>query len=677
MRRSFGVLVAFTGLALGAVAQAVPAAAAADPLKVAAEQAARGCDPIAPAACLVPFPNDVYTVRDSRSDTGRRVNLKATAMPKNVFGKGIDPTEFNRNDGFSPGSPILVQVPGLDPAKTLNPLKTGVAPSTDIARSLRADAPVVLVNARTGQRQPYWAEVDAQDPRHRTLIIRPAIRLNEGTRYLVALRNVRGANGLPVQPSAAFKALSRTTAPKDKRLKPRWAALQTTLKDLRRRGVGAQGLNLAWDFTTSSTRSLTGRALAMRDSSFARLSAKAPKVRLTSVKELTEQDDPRIARRVNGLIEVPSFLDPTGTRLDYGKAKPGLYDKPVAPTWRTYHAPFQCNIPRTAVTGKQKLDPVLYGHGLFGDYSTIDAAAVKTFSGDHGLMLCATNWMGISGPDRPYLAMLADLSNFRLIPDRMQQSYLNTLFLGRWMIHPQGAAASAAFRSADGASVLSPAAKLTYAGASHGGIQGAAVTALAQDFTTSVLSVPGMGFSTLLNRSASFKSVQEVIDIPYPDKAEQQIGFGLMQMLWDRGEANGYVAHVIRDPLPGTPAHTVLLHEAFGDDSVSNVTTEVMARTLGVPVKQPALRPGRSNDVTPFWGIRAIPAFPYNGSALVMWDSGTPAPPPGNIPPTPPNSPHDSTVRSELARAQAAHFLKSAGQVIDVCGGGPCVIPNG
>ena len=35
-------------------------------------------------------------------------------MPRNVAGKPIDPIEYNRNDGFSPGSPIVTKVPGLD-----------------------------------------------------------------------------------------------------------------------------------------------------------------------------------------------------------------------------------------------------------------------------------------------------------------------------------------------------------------------------------------------------------------------------------------------------------------------------------------------------------------------------------------------------------------------------------
>ena len=72
------------------------------------------CDPIDPRACLLPFPNDYFTVADPTTATGRRLNLSPLAMPRNVAEKPIDPSEWNRNDGFSPGSEILTFVPGLD-----------------------------------------------------------------------------------------------------------------------------------------------------------------------------------------------------------------------------------------------------------------------------------------------------------------------------------------------------------------------------------------------------------------------------------------------------------------------------------------------------------------------------------------------------------------------------------
>ena len=83
-----------------------------------------------------------------------------------------------------------------------------------------------------------------------------------------------------------------------------------------------------------------------------------------------------------------------------------------------------------------------------------------------------------------------------------------------------------------------------------------------------------------------------------------------MQMLWDRGESNGYAAHIADHPLPGTPKHKVLIFEAFGDHQVANVATEVMARTVGVKLRTPALAPGRSADREPFWGSLASRRIP-------------------------------------------------------------------
>ncbi len=51
----------------------------------------------------VPFPNDVFTVADAHSPTGRRVHFVQAAMPANAKGVHIDPHAWNWSDGFSPG----------------------------------------------------------------------------------------------------------------------------------------------------------------------------------------------------------------------------------------------------------------------------------------------------------------------------------------------------------------------------------------------------------------------------------------------------------------------------------------------------------------------------------------------------------------------------------------------
>src|SRR4051794_9180356 len=112
------------------------------------------CDPIDSHACLLPFPNDYFTVADPTTATGRRLNLNPLAMPRNLAQKPIDPTEWNRNDGFSPGQLALTYVPGLDPAKTALP------PITKPTASLGAGSAVVAIDATTGKRHPVWAELD-------------------------------------------------------------------------------------------------------------------------------------------------------------------------------------------------------------------------------------------------------------------------------------------------------------------------------------------------------------------------------------------------------------------------------------------------------------------------------------------------------------------------------------
>jgi hypothetical protein len=126
--------------------------------------------------------------------------------------------------------------------------------------------------------------------------------------------------------------------------------------------------------------------------------------------------------------------------------------------------------------------------------------------------------------------------------------------------------------------------------------------------------------------------------------------------------------------LPGTNPKLGLLHGALGDHQVANVAMDVMARTMGASVVWPAVGPGRSTDVEPFWDIPRITSYPHAGSATVMWDSGAPLPPLTNVPPRAGTDPHEDPRRHLPAVAQIDHFLRT-GTVIDVCGGAPCIAP--
>ena len=675
--------------ALAAITALMLIPAAAPAKRIAGVNVKPGCDFIGTGACQFPWPNDYFTKRDRRTDTGRRLALVKSAMPRNKSGKPIDPKDMNRADGFSPGSALLVKVPGLDtPAAAA---KSKLPPLTNLKRGLAKRSPVVVINARTGKRHPIWAEIDANPKRakDRVLIIRPARNFDEGERYIVALRNLKNARGGSIRAGRGFRLYRDRIRTGAKPIEKRRAHFEQLFRKLKRAGVRRGSLYLAWDFTVASERSLTGRMLHIRDDAFARLgdrnlkdlkvAGSSPPVTVDSVTDLTPAEDPLIARKVEGTMTVPCYLT-------NGCAPGGSFsfDKRGLPRrMGTTTAKFFCNIPRSALdpASPPKARPSLYGHGLLGKADEVNAGNVKAMSNEHNFVFCATPWAGFASDDVSHIiSVLGDFSGFNTVADRMQQGFLNMLLLGRAMIHPQGLSALPAFQK-NGQSVIDTT-RLFFDGNSQGGIMGGGLTAVAPDFNRAVLGVPGMNYSTLLQRSVDYDTYAAIITPSYPKAIWTQLWLGQIQLLWDRGEANGYAHHITTDPLPGTPTHTVLMHVAFGDHQVSDTAAEVEARTIGARAYRPAVLPGRS-PWPRFQMIPSIPSFPFGGSAIVMWDTGplrtvgtetqgTDPPPATNTPNRSGDDPHDNPRATPSARVQKSEFLKVGGAVVDVCGGRPC-----
>ena len=633
------------------------------------------CDPIATRKCLMPFPNDFFTVADSSTATGRRVHFDVRSMPSNSANVPIDPTEWNRNDGFSPGAMIVTYVPGIDLART------GAAPITNIGASLQPNQPIVLIDAATGEQWPIWSELDAQaDPvDQRSLIVRVAKNLPEGHRFIVAMRNLRNAAGAPIAAERGFSLYRDGIPTFTSAIEARRPHMDGLFADLARFGVQRDNLNLAWDFTVASEMNIAGRMLHIRDEAFASLNGAAPTFSVTSTQDNV---DDHIFRRVTGTFTVPNYLTGDGSpgnRFKYA-ANPGPDALPIRNG--NFTAEFICNIPRSVSSAGG--DPVLagrgaiYGHGLLGDQGEVNAGNVRTMADVHRMVYCATKWSGFADEDIGIAAQtLQDVSNFPKVADRTQQGFLNQLFLARLVKDPNGFASNPAFRlGANATPVLDG--SVFYDGNSQGGILGGALTALSTDFTRAVLGVPGMNYSTLLQRSSDFDTYKAILNPSYPDEFDRILWFSVVQMLWDRSEANGYAEHITDNPYPGTPRHQVLYDVAFGDHQVANVTAEVATRTVGARILLPGLAPGRSLDVVPFWGITPISFLPWNGSAIVYWDSGTPAPPGTNLAPHEPeygSDPHENPRRTPAAQQQKSDFLRNGGVLVDTCNGLPCLAP--
>lgn len=660
---------------------------------------AEDCDFIAQPrnpVCMLPFPDNYYTVAEPSSPTGLRVNFKTAGMPANTHHEHIEAEPYDASDGFSPGSVILVKVPRIRTVQDV--LATGAAPINKIAEYKNANAPVVVIDAQTGERWPIWVEIDshATVSQHAVIEIHPAVNFEAGQRYIVALRNLRTARGKEIEAPAAFRYYRDGVPSKQEQINVRRPHFEELFNKLETAGIERSSLYLAWDFTVASDANNTERMLAMRNDAFAQLGdthlengipeGVSPSFRVAKVEN--EPYPGQIARLVRGNFEVPCFLFPScgaGGRMMLNSKGEPIQDG-------TWEANFDCIIPLSATTGEaEAARPIVYGHGLLGSAAEVyEASPERDFAQNHKAVLCATDEIGLAESDVGSVeASLQNLSKFPTVPDRTQQGLLDELYLGRLLISPTGFTTSPAFHQEDtvGSASMLNISHLYYAGNSQGGILGGALTAVATDFTRAALGVGAMNYSVLLPRSVDFTEFEAVLSLHYPDEISRPLILDLMQMLWDRGDPDGYADRMTSNPLPGTPAHQIVLNVELGDHQVTNYQSDVEARTIGASAHMPALYTGRWPETEVLWNVPAISQYPFTGSAIYYWDIGpvresplgshemfgVPPPPYENIPNTVGNDPHGAPRGVPAAEEQLiSDFFEGAIQAGDDCEGGPC-----
>ena len=572
------------------------------------------CDQPGVLTCLLPWPDNRLTVPDLSTPTGRRLAIPSDATPINVEGVALDVTDQNRGDGFSPNSVIVFAAPDVDLAKS------GVPNSTAIEDSLTSSNPISLRDLDTETDWPFWGELDEPSG---LVTLRPAVALTEGHTYQVTIGALVTNQGQPVDIDA------------DKQ---------------------------QWSFTVASEESLSSRLLYERSVAYEQIGDGAPKFTVDTV-------TPGDVQTIDGTLEIPNFLDndgsPGGKLLFDSAGNPSLN-----PEHPMYDAAFRCVIPNEVST---PVPALLYGHGLLGSRSQVDFFGA--FAGQGTIGACAVDWLGMATEDVANLAgILSDMSRFNEQADRMLQGIIAFQMLGRLTNSPMGFVSHPAFQNDDGSPILKADATV-FVGNSQGGILGGAASAVSSEWNRAVLGVPGMNYSLLLPRSSDWPEFQVIFDKAYTRSEDRLLALALVQLLWDRGENGGYAQHLTADPYPGLESKNVLLVEAFGDHQVANVATEVFARTIQAKLGAPALRDGRSLSKTPFWGIDPIDGYPFDGSALVVWDYGTPAPPVGAAIPTDPEygrDPHGAGSDEPLVLVQALGYLLG-GQLLNVCGDGPCI----
>ena len=650
--------------------------------------------------CLLPFPDDYYTVADKSTPTKRRVQLTDAAMPQNSAGTPMASAPYNASDGFSPGQVITLKVPGLDTPEAF--AATDPIPLNNLSRnegSIKKE-PIVVIDAATGKSTPIWVELDlnATTPESTALLIHGATQFKAGHRYIVAMRNLKNAAGETLEAPAGFRYYRDDLPSKDGAINNQRKRFEKIFRSLRKAKVKRANLYLAWDFTVASNENNYERLIHIRNDAFAQLGDTSLGDGVVqggtppfTVDTIDNNPNAEVARRVRGTFTVPCYL----TNACEAPATFTLDGNGLPIRQGNYAANFDCIVPHAAVDspGASPARPSLYGHGLLGSAGEVASLPQRTLAQAHNFVFCATDEIGFASEDVPNtVGILQNMGRFPELTDRTQQGLLNELLLGRLMDNPSGFLSHPAFH-VDAADVSSApvidTSKLYYNGNSQGGILGGSLTAVSPDFTRASLGVPGMGYSTLLTRSIDFEAYSGILYPNYPNELARPLLLSIIQMLWDRSEPNGYAQVMTKSPPPNTPPHEVLLNVALGDHQVTNYQADVEARTIGAKIHTPVVYEGRWPNYDVAWGIDPIPSYPYAGSAIVYWDGGpvrpgiggadngvigTDVPPIGNVPNVSGDDPHGLPRIQPEEQQMVSDFLRPdpLSAITDTCGGKPC-----
>lgn len=601
------------------------------------------CDALDPNYCAFPFPSNVHTVADPTTPTGRRVRLDTEAWPVTLGGVQVDLSVLERSDGFSTSAAMLVHMPGAT--------VTGLPSPLDIELSLGPESPTVLLNAETGERVPHFSELDMShtQPDKRVLFVRPAVRLEEGTRYIAAIRNVLDTEGAALAPSDAFEILRDLRPTDDEALdarRPLYADIFGRLADA---GVERRTLQLAWDFTTASRENITSSMLEIRDDALAVIGSGGPEY---DIERIEEDYSENIMRRVAGTLSVPLYLETAETGTGFNWGEQGI---PAQNGFAEFD--FEVLIPYAAMDAPA---PILHvGHGLLGSLEELRSGHYQRLANEHNFVLVATDWAGMATPDLLNVAGFlssGEIHRFQTVADRLQQGVLNAIVFSRALQGDLGA--DVALEVGDH-SALDPS-QILYAGSSQGGIMGSVLLAVSPDIQRGILDVPGQPYNLMLNRSQGFNTYLGLLLQNYDDPVDIQFGLSVIQMMWDRSEPAGYT-HLIRDGLlPGSPPKDVLMQVAIGDQQVTTLAAHIMARSAGIPNLGP-----HNREV---WGLETVRGT-VEGAAMIEYDWGN-TEPLLNVPAEEGEDPHGKLRNLDVSIETRVQFLLEG--TIETHCAGPC-----
>jgi len=612
-----------------------------DPLEV-----AEGCQPLlAGHHCQLPYPSDFYRQADPDAPGGFR--LSPTGL---VTNQSLDADVHGavRADGFSHIPSIVALLPDEVSDAGLTHLLDDLAAST-------ADDSRTLIVGEDGTRVPHYVDLDPRgyDPLRQAIVIHPAVGLEYGQNYVVALRGIERPDGEPAAAAEGFRrlrdgegdpAIDDLVASYDRDIFPRLEAA----------GWSRGEVQLAWSFTVASQESSVADMLRVRELTLAWLEENQPEV---VIDEVVLDPLPDVWKRVTGTVSGPLFLeeDAPGALLHRdGDGQVALNG--------TASFPFIAQIPASLKGGGDGV-ALLYGHGFFGDIGEIEGQSARTIADSLSAVMFGIDWAGMMADDLP--EVLQDLGGQPAhtvdFSDRVHQGMANWIAFSAAVEGPLGEVP--ALQRGGGAPIYA-ADPLCFLGISQGHILGGTMTALNPFIDRIALEVGGAGFTHMMFRARPFDAFLLIIGGILDDFADHQLFAASLQIAFDRFDPASYAGFLAGNPLPGTPADRgPLLQMGIGDASVPNLGSLLHARLLGAGYTAPS--PLAPFALTPLDG-------PTSGPALTVFDLGVdPAAVYTQAAPPVEDNPVHEGVRVEPASISQLRAFFTDGTIAHPCDG-PC-----
>lgn len=638
------------------------------------------CQPhLAGRDCMLPYPSDFFRVADPSLPSGHKIQMGRHAVLLTKDGYSADPTDWRASDGFSTAPPILTVLGSAvdisDCTKIFDDLQTSISDAS----------PTLIIEADSGTRVPHFVDLDARasDPLRQALILRPAYRLKNQTRYIVALRRLRDPDGQVIAAPEGFRRLRDDDTGGE-------AVLQTlsqrynseVFAPLAAQGIARAELQLAWDFTTGSAEWPMRDMLDARVLILHHLQNNLPE--LVSL-NFIEGENPEIWRRIQGVLRVPLLMEHDGPGAEIHRDAQGA----IAFNG-TMDVPFTATIPTSLQDVYDPGQAVEYGHGVFGSQSKLVEYGTRSAINSIQGVGFAIDWVGMSEADVGITVSDIGDQVWRTMrfSDRVVQAMVNWIsldaairqvFVDQEVFHrPSDPQALGVVEdphnpgSTNAGALLYDPSKVRFFGGSQGGILGGILSALDPNLQRSVLHVAAAGWTQFMTRSEPFKPFLFLMDLSVEDPLEEQKLIAALAMYFDRVDPSTYAPYLLDQELPWGPpgqaaTRQVLLQIVTADSHVANFGSYYYARSLGLPLLVPSVR-----------APSLIPEAnaPYNGSALAILDMLQDEsfylscqPPEG------PNPGHTCLRETWQAQQQIDAFLRR-GEVINPCGNQGCFIPG-